>query len=166
MTGHSALWPTHEYGPRCRSWPRSWHLLYWRPLILSVVVTAVLDTLDTGEGFGHGRSGLILSAPSRLLHTDSNAPMRSPRGGCYPLAARLGLVTFTKKVHHLEEILIWFECVTKIKIKTFSKKIKQDYKRKNNVIEISKRITITDKSKCNMMLFDIYRFDMKCTRNM
>ena len=89
-----------------RSWPRSWHLLYWRPLIRSVVVTAVLDTLDTGEGFGHGRSGLILSAPSGLLHTDSNAPMRSPRGGCYPLAARLGFVTYAKKVHHLEEILI------------------------------------------------------------
>ena len=53
-------------------------------LILAVVVTAVLDTLDTlytldtGEGFGHGRSGLIVSAPSGLLHTYSNAPMRSP----------------------------------------------------------------------------------------
>ena len=44
-------------------------------LILAVVVAAVLDT---GEGFGHGRSGLIVSFPSGLLHTYSNAPMRSP----------------------------------------------------------------------------------------
>ena len=58
-----------------------------------------------------------------------------------------------EEIHHLEEILIWFERV--IKIKTFSKQIKQDYKRKNNVTQISKHITIIDKSKCNMMLFDM-----------
>ena len=44
-------------------------------LVLPVVVAAVLDT---GEGFGHGRSESILSAPSGSLQTNSNAPMRSP----------------------------------------------------------------------------------------
>ena len=55
-----------------------------------------------------------------MSHNASRYPdvVRLLVGGCYPLAARVGFVTYAKKVHHLEEILILFECVTKIKIKT------------------------------------------------